>query len=90
MFTRVNVALVAGTSRIGMGMLIVEYSALYKFVVNHEKNNSYFYLCNVKAEKLTFMSIIYARMFKVLFLFIPQNHFYKVQKEDIFCYQVKH
>ena len=39
MFPRVNVALVAGTSRIGMGMLIVEYSALYNFVVNCEKNN---------------------------------------------------
>ena len=36
------------------------------------------------------MSIIYARMSKVLFLFIHQNHSYKVQKEDIFCYQVKH
>ena len=27
------------------------------------------------------MSIIYARMSKVLFLFIHQNHSYKVQKE---------
>ena len=41
-----------------MGMLVVEYSALNKFVVNCEKNNSDFYFCNVKAEKLTFMSII--------------------------------
>lgn len=86
-----GVGLVARTLSRGRGMLIIENSSLDKFVMSCEKNNSDFFLCNVKAEKkLTFTSIICSRTSKVLSLYTPKTTPTRCKKKIFLCYQVKH